>query len=283
MTTEFSPFRWRHSRLAGVVATARHTRLVRALMVAANGLLDAASNARFDWDRNGERELLTRLAGQRVRVVFDVGACRGDWTARALELMAPEVVHCFDVDPVQRRHVADRFRDDPRVVVADEGLLDDAGWVSFLRYPANPALNSLVDVGQPIAYTAERGAVTTGDAYARAAGVDTVDLLKIDVEGSDLRVLRGFDGLLRNGRVRVVQFEYTLAWVPSGALLNEAGTYLGERGYVVGRLFRDGVEFGDVVPTHETFRGGNFVAVRRDDTALARALDATRGRHHRAG
>jgi FkbM family methyltransferase len=47
----------------------------------------------------------------------------------------------------------------------------------------------------------------TLDDYARQAGIDRIDVLKVDVEGHEPSVLRGAGGLLRSGAIRTIVAE----------------------------------------------------------------------------
>ena len=53
--------------------------------------------------------------------------------------------------------------------------------------------------------------VQTGDAYCTRHRIERIDLLKIDVEGAEHLVLRGFERMLHERRIEVIQFEYGLA------------------------------------------------------------------------
>jgi FkbM family methyltransferase len=50
--------------------------------------------------------------------------------------------------------------------------------------------------------------VTTLDQFAAHHGVDLIHLLKIDTEGHELEVLKGASNLLRERRIRAIQFEF---------------------------------------------------------------------------
>ncbi|GKQ36643.1 FkbM family methyltransferase [Streptomyces sp. A012304] len=272
---QFSSRRWRYSRLANLVARNRAVPAARCLTKAAHAWLDAADNVQFDMGTNGESRLLTRLAAHAVSVVFDVGANVGDWAEAAAQRLRGAHVHCFELDEENRSRLRDRLSSRPgRFTVAPSGLDREAGTVDYDFYPAEPALTSILPVPHSSPSERRTTTVVTGDQYVEAARVDTIDLLKLDVEGAEGRVLEGFSRTLEQGRIRVIQFEYGLANVVARCLLADLYARLAPHGYSLGRLFPDGVEFRPYDVTSESFRGGNFVAVRPSEAALARALAA---------
>jgi FkbM family methyltransferase len=46
------------------------------------------------------------------------------------------------------------------------------------------------------------------DEYLLSNNINFVDLLKIDVEGSELEVLKGFSDFLKNDKISIIQFEF---------------------------------------------------------------------------
>jgi hypothetical protein len=55
----------------------------------------------------------------------------------------------------------------------------------------------------------------------RRDGDPGIDLLKLDTEGAEHLVLRGFDGALARGRIAAVQFEYGRVNAVTGFLLRD--------------------------------------------------------------
>jgi hypothetical protein len=81
-------------------------------------------------------------------------------------------------------------------------------------------------------------ATVTIDALCAARGITGIDLLKVDVEGAELEVLRGAEGLLRASAVRAIYAEARFVReTEGGALLHELAAFLAERGYRLHNLY----------------------------------------------
>ncbi|HUA51078.1 MAG TPA: hypothetical protein VMB81_02880, partial [Candidatus Sulfotelmatobacter sp.] len=86
-----------------------------------------------DMATNGELALLSATIPS-CRVVFDVGAHTGDWTAAALALNPALVVHAFE--PSARNAAALRARNFPAGVMRSRVVMTDRRTARCRRYPA---------------------------------------------------------------------------------------------------------------------------------------------------
>jgi FkbM family methyltransferase len=94
---------------------------------------------------------------------------------------------------------------------------------------------------------------------------ETVDFLKIDVEGGELRVLRGADRLLKDGRVLFIQTEFQLLpYYQEHPLLGDQQRHLADRGY---RLI-------DLALNHRRYRRGEIDIPAASDRGMLWAGDA---------
>lgn len=116
----------------------------------------------------------------------------------------------------------------------------------------------------------------TGDDVMANLGELHIDLLKIDVEGTEGDVLHGFQESLANKRVRTIIFEYKGMNHLAGYSLLDLYCFLQERGYMVGRLWPRGVEFNAYDPALEGCSVSYHVAVIREDAGLQSRLSVTR-------
>ena len=57
-------------------------------------------------------------------------------------------------------------------------------------------------------FTLGQAEVRRGNDYLREQATNRIDVLKIDVEGAQMHVLRGFEDALRHRAIRVIHFGY---------------------------------------------------------------------------
>ena len=203
-----------------------------------------------------------------LRVVFDVGANVGDWTHAAHSASPSAQVHSFEIIPETALRLKERFSTVPEVRVSQIGLLEAPGSTQVFYYPENSTVSSVVPFPHDVAHESVAATVSTGDLYCDEVGVDRIDLLKVDTEGTELSVLKGFERRLADQRVVIVQFEYGLTSILTKDLLRDFYDYLSPLGYHLGKLYPNYVDFHTYdLSRHEDFIGPNYVAVvgTRDD------------------
>jgi FkbM family methyltransferase len=242
---ERTPIRWLH-RFAAIVES-------------------GYENEEWDMDANGETGLLRRLAPARLRTVFDVGAHCGDWSVEALNAFNEANVHAFEVAPptfdrLQREITARGLAH--RTTLNAFGLGDRTGSREMYFFPDHPQLTCDMPRHAHAASTPFTAELTTGDDYVRTRGLDGIDFLKIDVEGAEHLVLKGFRQTLDACRIDCIQFEYGAFSIQTRVLLADYYDALGTN-YWIGKIFPGSVEFREYDWTMENFRFSNFLCVLR--------------------
>ena len=107
--------------------------------------------------------------------------------------------------------------------------------------------------------------LTTIDRFCGEQGLDHVDLLKVDVEGSEKSVLEGASAMLSQRKVRLVQFEFNEMNLLSRTTMDDIAALL--PGYALHRLLYDGglLPIDSISPLNRNLFGfQNIVAVRSD-------------------
>lgn len=272
--------RWKRSAFRWVAAH-RRTGAVRSAARVASAFLAAYDNDNGDFRFDGELDLLRRLATYQPRVVIDVGAHHGEWTLAAAGALPSATIYAVEPAPPNLRVLTARVAGRPAVQVVDCALGATAAKATLLFDEEHSSMASLVPAagaGGMAGAGRFEVAVATGDQLLENNGIAAVDFLKIDAEGWDLDVLRGFGGAVRDGRVRAVQFELSPWNAVVGVWLRDFLDVLRPAGFIFGRIFPGYVERMDYHPGHEDFRyRGNVLAVRADDP-MAALVDGAGGR-----
>jgi FkbM family methyltransferase len=207
-----------------------------------------------------------RRIGPKPSAVLDVGANHGNWTRLALRYFPDARFVMVEPQERLRTHSADLLGR-PNVTWITAGVSDEAGRLlltlpehdhsaSFLPSAADARSAGFPQIEVP---------VVTLDEIARSEGV-VPDIVKIDAEGFDLRVLRGGSALL--GRSEVFLVECAICAHGLDNTLDVVVRFMGEHGY---RAF-------DITDLNRAPRSGvlwltEVVFVRRD-SAVWSQLDS---------
>jgi FkbM family methyltransferase len=265
------------NRLTPAVARRRDDLGFRALTAVSKAYLDMVANVSFDIEVNGELSALRAL--DRPACLFDVGANVGDWSIAAAGLFPQARIEAFEIVPdtaaVMRRRLTERGIS--TVNVHSVGLSDEEG-TARVAYLPDFSQGSSAAVVQAVGDVQWRECeVETGDDWCEHHGIVRIDFLKLDVEGLEGRVLRGFARMLGQGVIDVIQFEYGHLNASVRFLLGDFYELLDGYGYEVGKIFPDGVDFHPYDASRdETFRGPNYLAVHRSHPELIARLSASK-------
>ena len=237
----------------------------------------AYENVDYEFSTNGEAACLRTLAESTdTRSVFDVGANVGDWSATAVRIFPQATVHAFEIVPDTFERLAENSRDEARIVPHNFGLSDAEGTTKVYFAPELSHVATCVpgfsDQFHDCVTREVDAAVTTGDTFCAENGIAKIDFLKIDVEGYEDRVLKGFEGMLSRGAIDVIQFEYGYINIDTHFLLRDFYTYLEGFGMRLGKIYPTNVDFRDYRHVDEDFYGPNYLAVRSSCAALIEAL-----------
>jgi FkbM family methyltransferase len=113
-----------------------------------------------------------------------------------------------------------------------------------------------------------------GDDFLVQHDIKSVFLLKLDLEGAEYDALQGFENALKNGSIKLIQFEYGYINITTKRLLIDYYQLLESYGYIIGKIFPKTVDFRKYEYKHEDFIGPNFVAVHQNEVALMASLSS---------
>lgn len=148
--------------------------------------------------------------------LIDAG-CRGGFPQAWLSLLPDVQIFGFDADPFECERLA-KLYNRPEICLVPQALADAPGRRKLYRarqpacsslYPPDPeVIASFPQLGCCTLTGTEEIMATSLDAWASSAGVQAVDLIKMDTQGSELDILRGGAGLLPSVRGLDVEVEF---------------------------------------------------------------------------
>lgn len=203
-------------------------------------------------------------------IIFDVGASVGGVSAKYRGLFPSAVIHAFEPFPTSLDALTKRFYRDPAVNVVGSAVCDANG-ILDLNVNENSATNSILatdsraadnwgDVGLKFKNAVQVNTVTL-DSYCASHSIGKIDLLKLDIQGAELKALRGARRLLEGQQVGLIYMEMILAPTYVGQpLFHEYLKYLADVGYIMLDLFnpmRKGLRLiqADILFVPESARG----------------------------
>lgn len=234
-------------------------------------------NLDYDYRTNGEIGLLKKLARiNGVKTIFDVGANKGYWSLVASELFPQATIHSFEIVPETSALLTANCQARRNIVCHNVGLSDTEGAISVFVPPNRSGLATCVPNLCKQLYRSKpqevEARVVAGEEFCTRKGIDRIDFLKLDVEGYEHRVLKGFAGMLEDGRIGVIQFEYGYINIETHFLLKDFYDYLRAFGMRVGKIYPSYVDFRDYQHRDENFYGPNYLAVHPSCEEVAETL-----------
>ena len=232
-------------------------------------------------DENGESRFLKLVAAlpeiSSYDCVIDVGANIGDWTAAAIGQFSSRGISkffCVEPIPTYARKIEERFagRNDVRLI---ERVLSHTagGTAEIFEVGGGGRMYKNYRGGEADAQASTKKIVShhvpisTGDEAFSAADIRPY-LVKIDCDGHDFHVLRGFESVLK-ARRPLVQFEYSDFWIGAGARLRDACAFLAGAEYRTYKMFPDKLVRFKFNSLLETFGYQNIIAVPQEFASIS--------------
>jgi FkbM family methyltransferase len=161
----------------------------------------------FDFGLDPWADLSELFRGKQAKVLFDVGANRGQTSLQMAAILPGAKILAFEPNPEVFPELQRAVADLPQVTAHPIAF-----GAEQTRIPLNICASSLNT--SLLHYSREDGkdrivqqvevAVDTVDHFCIEHGIDSIDLLKTDVQGYDLKVFQGAKGMLETGRIHAV-------------------------------------------------------------------------------
>lgn len=218
------------------------------------------THAMNEFTQHGEVWLQEKFSGK-FKTIFDVGCNIGEWSRMARSFHPNAEIHQFELSSSTYRKMLSNIDIDSKMFPNSFGLSDRTGTIPFKYKPSYDAVSSSVMDLRLDDSEIRTGFVYTGDDYVGSRRIDQIDFLKIDTEGNEGNVFRGFEKTIAAGKVKIIQFEYGFICVLTKWMLIDSYRFLTPYGYKLGKLKNGSIEFHDYSLTDENFIGPDYVAV----------------------
>lgn len=146
-------------------------------------------------------------------VVIDVGANVGDYSRKVRKANSMIRIYAFEPHPVTYQKLKKNIAG-LHIETINSGVGSSSGTINLYDYAADDG-SSHASLYQEVIEKIHKGkaashevAITTLDEFAEEHEIERIHLLKIDTEGNELEVLKGFRKYLEADKIDLIHFEF---------------------------------------------------------------------------
>ena len=202
-------------------------------------------------------------------VILDIGAHKGAYALLCKQINKQAKIFCFEPHPKTFATLNSETKDFD-IVSINQALSDSIGKLLLYDYKTNNSSSHATLYENVIEQVYKRESisfevdVSTVDCFVEKNDIKNINLLKIDVEGHEIEVLKGAMSSLKQGLVHAIQFEFTQINSSSKVFMKDFYDLLCDR-FKFYRLLPNGLlPLGEYNPTfHEIFGYQNIVCIKK--------------------
>jgi FkbM family methyltransferase len=225
-------------------------------------------------DQSGEEWVLqfikSRFASSSDMTVFDVGANVGQFAENVVQGLGP-ATRIWSFEPTRSAYsvLTKNIERHKNITAINAAVGSEIGKVEMFSPVPNSKLASIYS--RPLTWeNREKPEVVeciTIDDFAAKQNVQQIHFLKIDVEGHELAVLKGAGQMIKNGKIDVIQFEFSAAHIDARVFFRDIYLLLNPN-FELFRILQNGLSpILTYKPELEQFkRATNYLAIRRSNT-----------------
>lgn len=183
------------------------------------------------------KDILRLLELNSQYTVLDCGAYKGAKAQQVLKLWPAARVYCFEPQPEVFRHLEERFADEKRCTAVMKALSDQPGSMN-LYVTSEQYTSSLLEPKEKEIHTEQVVAVdvTTIDQFVAESGITDVRLIKLDLQGNELKALEGARKTLLNCDAVLTEINFRERYQGCTAF-HELYGFLVESGFTLYKLY----------------------------------------------
>ena len=164
--------------------------------------------------KKSEWRMQSELLKGKANVIFDVGANRGNTTLKYSQIFPNSEIHSFEPFPKSYEVFINLHKDNLNVNINKYALSSNIG-TSNLNINKSVDTNSFLE-SKKIGANSDKNCISVGqipiktntiDNYCLKKNIEKIDILKIDVQGFEIEVLKGALDMLKNGSIKLIYIE----------------------------------------------------------------------------
>lgn len=210
------------------------------------------------------KQVLTKKRSKLI--LFDVGANSGDYSLLLNKIFNKSEVYAFEpldymCDIIQEKLAS---VDSHHIKLHQTAMGDALGELPIFTNKNESSSSSLVQFrGQSNEYESKVVQIDTIDNFITSNKIKEIDLLKIDVEGYELKVLQGASKSILDKKIQFIQFEFGGTMIDSKTFFKEIFELLSPN-FKIYRVLKSSLyHIKEYHPHLEIFHYSNFLAVRK--------------------
>lgn len=215
-----------------------------------------------------EIDILFSMSRVLPNIAIDIGANVGDYTGLMLKKNPNLKIHLFEPSKINSLKLRDRFKGNSNLVINKLALSNKSGESVLYSNAEGSGLASLAKrkLGHFDIYFTEEESVETikfEDYWINNTQKSFIDIVKIDVEGHELKVLEGFGEAIFH--VRAIQFEFGGTCIDTRTFFQDMWYFFKEKNFDIYRITPFGTQLiKNYKESDEKFVYTNFIAVNKN-------------------
>ena len=208
-----------------------------------------------DMRYNGEFFILEFLL-KHCKSFVDVGANRGEWSDKVLKSASHvRSLHLFEPQLKLYKELCTKFSSE-NINVYRTPLSNQVSEVNFTDEGRSSRISANFSKGNQVIRTDRLDNIIK----------EPIDIIKIDCEGHDFKVILGSEKLIANKLNKFISFEYNDLWLEQSSSLIQCIEFFRDFNYKVYRINQNNIVDFDYNLLGDYYRYSNFFAVRNTYT-----------------
>jgi len=216
---------------------------------------------------NDEIVSICGLIAHDVSLAIDIGGNIGNYSAALREHEPNAKIHIFEPSTTNIMKLSDRFINDNNIHIVPVALSDKAGYATLYSNEPGSGLGSLTKrrlthFSIPFDCMETVNTMTFEEYWKDKLSYHAIDLVKIDAEGHELNILKGFGESFN--KIQAIQFEFGGCNIDTRTFFQDFWYLFAETGFDIYRITPSGPKKIHLYSEKdEFFSTTNYIALNR--------------------